>query len=267
MQFFDGHMHLCEADKFLNDCNRNNIAGGVLLMPSKTSTDELIRLKDLCDFLNIKGKEFYFLTGSFEYPTKTILGSIENDVFNFEKCIGVKTALNTKSLIRENNPNYTELKDIVKQVWNAQQKTNKILQVHIHLETDKVVNNIKGNNLNWIDKIVKETGCPYAIFKLTHAQKYGKEIIEYAKKGCYIDFTAMYYENDPRDKILIDLLKSENKVIENISISSDSYGLINKGILGSPNALKNTYIYLQKQGIDSKILEKVFFLNPKKNIK
>ncbi len=267
MKYFDGHVHYKEPKEFINECKENNVVGGVLLMPSTTTKEELLKLKELCDITNSYNLDFYFLTGSFEYPTTCLTNSIEEDILTFDRCIGVKTALNSKNLKRKNNPDYKQLKDIVNQIKVAQSKTNKKLQIHIHLETDKIINNESGNNLDWIDKLVEECGVSYDLFKLTHAQKYGEEIIKYAKKGCYIDYTSSYYENDLRYNALINYLKIKDSSIKNISISSDSFGLISKGLFGNFNSLSNTYNFLIQNGVSIEILKQIFYYNPRNNIK
>ena len=102
--------------------------------------------------------------------------------------------------------------------------------MHIHLDhpfprggkaSIEEINSGKLDNLAWIDKIVEETGIPYSIFKLTHAQKFYDRILEYANKGCYIDYTAFDNTYDIRFDSLVKAIKEKRVDLSKISISSD----------------------------------------------
>ncbi len=91
----------------------------------------------------------------------------------------------------------------------------------------------KYDSLDWIDKIVEETGVTYSLFKLTHAQKYYSRILEYANKGCYIYYTALVYLQNklPQNDIL--------QIANIISTHSDK----------EENGLLNECLYFGKEQI------------------
>ena len=103
-----------------------------------------------------------------------------------------------------------------------------------------------------LDKIVEETGVPYSIFKLTHAQKYGEYILEYANKGCYLDYTAFHLSYDKRFNPLINAIKNNAIDTSKISISSDlSILTTERGWQGeeTPYTILHTIKELIKQGL------------------
>lgn len=143
--------------------------------------------------------------------------------------MGIKTALFSDGRPKP-NLSYQKLKNDALSTYNAGIKAGKQVQVHIHLDHPfpkggsadiKEINTGNLDNLNWIDKIVEETGLPYSLFKLTHAQKYYDRILEYANKGCYIDYTAFNGDYDNRFDCLVNAVKNKKVDLSRISISSD----------------------------------------------
>ena len=109
--------------------------------------------------------------------------------------------------------------------------------------TSDEIDSGKLDNFSWIDKIVEETGVPYSLFKLTHAQKFYNRIFDYARKGCYIDYTAMAGDYDKRFDPLVELVRSKADCLDKISISSDLCVLsLERGLTESetPITLLNT---------------------------
>ena len=56
---------------------------------------------------------------------------------------------------------------------------------------------------------------------MTHAQKYKDAILEYANKGCYLDYTAFHEKYDQRYDYLVKAIKDKTIDTSKISISSD----------------------------------------------
>lgn len=165
------------------------------------------------------GLDAFALAGSKNYRENVARDIVQND-----NVVGVKTALNSKTVIKKGNPTYEELKELSLQTFKAGERANKRVQVHVHLETE--FENLVDSNLTWIDKIVEETGVPYSLFKLTHAQKYGAEIIKYANKGCFIDYNAYDGEYDGWYDDLLDAVIKQKVDLTKISFSSD-LGVLN----------------------------------------
>lgn len=237
--FVDGHTHLSLTGIYNHKKLLSAGIGSVVGLMSMTATSKDVKkLIKICKRLKNKGLDAYCLTGAFRY-----FGNITEDIINNENVIGCKTALNSKTKIREESPNYEELLKISQETYNAGKLSNKKVQVHIHLESTKAssledlqqkMSDKEVGNLYWIDDISKN-GLPYSLFKLTHSQKYLDKLLEYANKGCYVDYTAMQNGYDVRFDSLINSLLNNDVNLSQISISSDMGAFGNK---------KNQYLSL-----------------------
>lgn len=241
--FVDGHTHLSLTNIYTaKDLIKSGIGTCIGVMSMIADNEDLKHLQKICSKLQRKNIDTYCLTGAFKY-----LGDIQNDIISNSNIIGTKTALNSKTKIREESPNFEELTDLSQKTFLAGQQANKTVQVHIHLESTKAssmeelkdkMNDNEVGNLFWIDNIVKEKNLPYSLFKLTHSQKYIHKILEYANKGCYLDYTAINNQYDTRFKDLINAINDNNVDISKISISSDMGSMGNKKY--QTNSLLNT---------------------------
>lgn len=218
--FVDGHEHISLKQYYtlqgIVDAGVGTVVG---VLANEFGQNNVQQNIDIAKELKKFGIDAYCLAGS-----KVYRQNIYSDIVNNENVVGVKTALNSSTLIKAGNPTYEELKALALETFKAGRDANKKVQVHIHLETEK--GDLKHSNLSWIDRIVAETGVNYSLFKLTHAQKYGKPILEYANKGCFLDYTAMSGDYDKRFDFLIESIKNNQIDKSKISISSD-LGILN----------------------------------------
>lgn len=241
--FVDGHEHILNESVY-SPCDILNAGIGTIVGVTcgEMGGEFIKRNIDLTNELRKHGITSYALTGGFIYPCNSFYESINEDMGYFDEIVGVKTALNSKTLIRKGNPTYDEFKDIAYRVKYMSIQSSKALQIHVHLERQDGENM---NNLDFIDKIYSEVQVPYSMYKLTHAQKYGGEILEYANKGCYLDYTAFDGEYDSRFDVLIDAIKNNSIPLDKISISSDAFGILRrvegKVVFGKPTSLLNTF--------------------------
>lgn len=235
--FVDGHEHIsytsCYEPQDIINSGVGCVVGVLASEYDETYTKELInKTNELKTLHNI---ESYCLAGS-----KNCIYDSSKYIIDNKCVVGIKTALYTPYRPKP-NLSYEKLKADAVKTYNAGIKAKKNVQVHIHLDhpfpknQQPDIENInlgKLDNLHWIDKIVQETKIPYSIFKLTHAQKYYKRILEYANKGVYLDFTAFAGSYDNRFNNLLDSIKSGEIDKSKISISSDL------GILSTETNLK-----------------------------
>ena len=223
--FVDGHEHLLGNYWDENGIINSGVGTIVACLANESNPKCVEKLIEITNRLRKENEIVcYTLAGSKNYTEK-----IDNFILNYKNVVGIKTALFQRQRPKP-NLSYEKLKQDAVETFKAGLKTGKSVQVHIHLDhpfakVDKVsiddINSGNLDNLNWIDKIVEETGVPYSLFKLTHAQKYYNRILEYANKGCYIDYTAFESEYDNRFDCLVEAIKNKSVDTSRISISSD----------------------------------------------
>ena len=219
-EFIDGHEHIIYTEYYDPIDIINSGVGTVVGVLANESGQNFVE-KNIKTAKRLRklGIDTYCLAGS-----KVYRENIEKTILEDKIVIGVKTALNSQTLIKPNNPTYEEMKELAITTYNLSKKLKRKLQLHIHIETER--GDLNTSNLSWIDRIVEETDVPYSIFKLTHAQKYKDKILEYAIKGCYLDFTAFHEKYDQRYDYLVKAILDTSIDTSKISISSD-LGVLN----------------------------------------
>lgn len=224
--FVDGHEHLKDTQYYNPaDIINSGVCTVVGCLAGEQTEQDVKNLISIANSLKEDYKiKAYCLAGSKNFTHNTSNYILENDCV-----VGIKTALYSNQRPKP-NLSYEKLKQDALSTYNAGLKAKKNVQVHIHLDhpfprgkdaSIEEINSGKLDNLGWIDKIVEETGVPYSLFKLTHAQKFYNRIIEYANKGCYIDYTAFAGEYDVRFDSLIRAIKDKKVDLSKVSISSD----------------------------------------------
>ncbi len=250
--FVDGHEHIL-YDKFytvkgLIDSGVGTVVG---CLANENKIEAVEKLISVTNTLNKKHNiKAYCLAGS-----KNFTEDIENFIIKNDCVVGIKSALFSDQRPKP-NLSYEKLKRDSVATYKAGLITNKNVQVHLHLDHPfargekpdiNKINMGDCDNLPWIDKIVKETGVPYSLFKLTHSQKYYKRILEYANKGVYLDYTAFDGEYDRMYDDLVFAIKNKTVDVSKISISSD-LGLLSmeRNLVGeeTPITLLNTVRHL-----------------------
>lgn len=223
--FVDGHEHL--LGNYWSESGILNSGVGTVVgcLASESSPKQVQDLIDITNRMNAESKiEAFCLAGSKNYT-----GETSDYILNNSNVVGIKTALFQPQRPKP-NLNYEKLKQDSLKTYKAGEKSGKIVQVHIHLDhpfargktaSKEEINSGKLDNLSWVDKIVEETGLPYSLFKLTHAQKYYDRIVDYANKGCFIDYTAFSGDYDPRFDCLVNAIKNNEVDLNKVSISSD----------------------------------------------
>ena len=209
----DGHEHLLGNywdEESIISSGVGTIVSCLANEPNSTCVDKLIEITQGLKRFQI---EAYCLAGSKNFVEDTSKYIIEN-----ESVVGIKTALFQPQRPKP-NLSYEKLKQDALSTYLAGLNSNKTTQVHIHLDhpfargeqlTIEDIETGQFDNLDWIDRIVEETGVPYSLFKLTHAQKYYNRILEYANKGCFIDYTAFHKDYDRRFNCLIEAIKNNS---------------------------------------------------------
>jgi len=217
----------------------NCIDGGVTTLVGVLGTDSITRnvenLVSKTKALNDEGITAYCLTGSYEYPSPTITGSVKSDIAFIGEIIGVKIAISDH---RCSNITKQELIRLISEVRLASLISNKPGIVHFHVGKGK-------DGLKMIFDILHDTDLPIKHFRPTHIKEYLEEdAVKFANLGGYIDFTASNLSDDFVG-FIIKIIKQVP--IDRITISTDSNGSMpkwnkNKELVGI-EAGKITYLH------------------------
>lgn len=191
------------------------IEGGVTTLCGLLGTDGTSRrienLLAKTKGLREEGLTAYCLTGSYDYPSPTITGSVRKDIMLFEEIIGVKIAHSdhrSSGLCRD------EMIRLACEARNGGLLSGKPGVVHIHMGSGR-------DGLRMIMDIVNTTDIPVSVFRPTHLGRHLEEAIEFSHMGGYIDFTA---GTDPAQtaKLVAEALRRAQK--GRVTLSSDGNG-------------------------------------------
>lgn len=200
----------------ISDC----IKGGVTTLVGLLGTDSITRsvenLVAKTKALNEEGMTAYCLTGSYEYPSITLTGSVQKDIAYINEVLGVKLAISDH---RCSNITKEELIRLVSQVRLAGLISGKPGVVHFHLGIGK-------NKLKLLFELLEDSDLPIKHLRPTHITRYYEEdAVKFANMGGYIDFTA----NKESEDFLNFVAEMSGKVPKDkMTMSSDSNGSMPK---------------------------------------
>lgn len=195
-------------------------SGGITTVVGLLGTDGTTRsvenLVSKAKALKEEGITVFAHTGSYEYPSVTVTGSVKKDICFIDEIIGVKLALSDH---RAPNVSNLELQRVASDARVAGMLSGKPGIVVLHMGDGK-----KG--LQQVREILEETEIPMKTIRPTHVNRREElleEAFDYAKVGGKIDLTCGIKDHfTPGKCIKMALEKSVPR--ENITISSDGYG-------------------------------------------
>ena len=169
--------------------------------------------------LNDEGITAYCLTGSYGYPTSTMTGSVEKDIYMITPMVGAKIAVSDH---RGSNPQAKELIDVGTAARRGGMISGNPGIVVMHIGPGPAM-------LKPIKEAIAQSDIPFKNFLPTHMlrnEALMNDGIDYVRSGGFIDCTA---GADPetlakRIDMLYRLLHTEGVPLNHVSLSSDSYG-------------------------------------------
>lgn len=200
----------------ISDC----IKGGVTTLVGLLGTDAITRsvenLVAKTKALNEEGITAYCLTGSYEYPSITLTGSVQKDIAYISEVLGVKLAISDH---RCSNITKEELIRLVSEVRLAGLISGKPGIVHFHLGAGK-------NKLKLLFELLEDSDLPIKHLRPTHiTRRYEEDAVKFANMGGYIDFTA----NKSSEDFLNFVIEMSGRVPKyKMTMSSDSNGSMPK---------------------------------------
>lgn len=225
--FIDQHVHITGGggegsfktrapEITLSKLTKGGITTVVGLLGTDGTTRSVENLVAKAKSLKEEGITVYVNTGSYEYPTVTITGSIKRDIAFIDEIIGVKLALSDH---RAANVSNLELKRVASDARVAGMLSGKAGIVTLHMGDGK-------RGLSQVNEILEETEIPMKTIRPTHVNRRKELLLEafdYAKKGGKIDLTCGMKDDLTPGKCIKKAIE-DNVPRENITISSDGYG-------------------------------------------
>ena len=231
--FIDQHVHIIGgggeagfssriAGTQLSDYTKSGITTVLGLLGTDATTRSLETLLAKARALEIDGISTYILTGSYEFPSHTLTGSIRRDIILIDKIIGTKIA------VADHRASYVtslELARVASDSRVAGMLSNKAGIVTVHVGRGKEM-------LNTIIEALKNTEIPMQHFIPTHinrSRELYQQAVKYAKMGGYIDFTAdtspvTHGPNSMKVSTGIKEAIEGGVDVEHITVSSDGNG-------------------------------------------
>lgn len=201
--------------------------GGVTTVVGVLGTDGTTRNGDnllaKARGLEEEGITTYMYTGSYQVPTRTITGSVLDDIVLIDKVIGAGEI--AMSDHRSSQPTVDELAKLVADARVGGILSGKVGVVNIHIGDGL-------RQLDFIEEIVQNTEIPITQFIPTHMNRNGslfKQAIEFGKNGGIIDFTTsttkkFLEEGEVKCSKALKIALEEGVSGNNITFSSDGQG-------------------------------------------
>ncbi|MEA4921003.1 MAG: beta-aspartyl-peptidase [Clostridiaceae bacterium] len=196
----------------------NGVTTCVGLLGTDGITRSLENLLAKCKALNEEGMTCYMLTGSYQYPTQTITGSVIKDIALIDEIIGTKVAISDH---RASNLTCDELIRLASDTRMGGLISGKAGMLCMHMGSG-------ANMLNDVFYAIENTEIPIKTFVPTHM---GRNIplvsqgIKLAEMGGNIDITASdpAISDKPASEMIAYCLRNGASA-ERITISSDGCG-------------------------------------------
>lgn len=156
-----------------------------------------------------EGLTAYCLTGSYEYPSPTVTGSVRRDIALIEEVIGVKIA------IADHRSAGITPQELIRLAADASQGgllSGKPGVVHLHTGSGR-------DQLDILFQVLRESNIPIRIFRPTHLENKPDAALQFARLGGYIDFTADVEETAP---VVARMLREAPA--DSVTMSSDGNG-------------------------------------------
>ena len=203
----------------LSDFIKSGVTTALGLLGTDGISRSLENLYAKAKALNEEGITCFMETGSYAYPSPTVTGSVEKDIYMLDVCIGAKIAVSDH---RGSNITSEELIRLVSEARRGGLISKKAGIVTIHMGIGK-------KRLAPVMEAIAESDLPIKNFIPTHVNTRSQELlddcIEFAKLGGTMDFTAGgSVEDNMKEADRIFYLLEKGVGEEFITVSSDAFG-------------------------------------------
>lgn len=197
----------------LSDCVRAGVTTLVGLLGTDGTARSVENLLAKTKALREEGLSAYCLTGSYEYPSPTITGSVKKDIVFIEEVLGVKVAISDH---RSSHMTREELVRLASEATVGGLLANKPGIVYMHVGSGR-------EKLDMIFDILEHGDIPISTFRPTHVGRVFDDAVRFANLGGYIDFTAGPDTERAAAQVAEALQKAP---ADRITLSTDSNGSI-----------------------------------------
>lgn len=167
----------------LSQLTENGVTTVLGLLGTDGYTRSMENLLYKANALTAEGITCYLLTGSYQYPSPTLTGSVARDIMMLAPCVGVKVALSDH---RSSNLTPDELVRLASDARVAGLLSGKAGLVVLHMGSGK-------NRMEYILRAVDETDIPVRTFLPTHCGRNDalmEHAVAFAQRGGVFDLTA-----------------------------------------------------------------------------
>ena len=186
------------------------------LLGTDASTRSIENLVAKGKALKEEGMSVYLVSGSYEYPSVNLTGTMKRDVIYIEEMVGGKVALSDH---RASQVTWQELARIASEVRVAGMISSKAGILVLHMGSGK-------EGLEKVFDVIEKTEIPITTMRPTHVNRQ-ENLLEqgfrFAKMGGMIDLTCGTYK-DLKPGIVVRRAEKQGVPLENITFSSDGYG-------------------------------------------
>lgn len=218
----DGHVHVTGGGGEMGPTSRvpeikckDIITAGVTTVVGLLGTDSVTRsvenLVSKVKELNLYNVRTFALTGSYEYPTRTITGSVKKDITYISEIIGCKLAISDH---RSSYVTEDELARLASECYLGGLFAGKVGELHMH------TGGMGKEGLSKVFKVLDEHEIPIKTFRPTHCKNVVDDAVKFMNMGGYADFTA---GEDGLEELNYAI---EHAPFERITLSSDSNGSV-----------------------------------------
>lgn len=130
--------------------------------------------------LRHQGVHAWCLTGSYEYPSPTLTGSVSDDLIFIDPVIGCKIAISDQ---RCSCPGQAELTRLASQCRLGGLIGGKVGELHLHVGADP-------SGIEVLMRIIHDTPIPASQFRPTHMGRHLEQAQAWIGKGGYADITT-----------------------------------------------------------------------------
>ncbi|WP_448378726.1 beta-aspartyl-peptidase [Fervidobacterium sp.] len=259
----------------ISDCIKNGITTVIGCLGTDGVTRSLENLYAKAKALENEGLNAFIYTGSYRVPPVTFTGSVMRDMVLIDKVIGVgEIAISDH---RSSQPTFEEILRIVADARVGGMISGKPGIVNFHVGAGR-------EGINYLFEIIRNTEIPVQHLYPTHMNRSKwlfEQGLEFASKGGVIDLTALQPKYDEPCKGEFNTVDAifkayENKLLRNITISSDGQGSLPKfdekgdfvGLdVGSVSSVWHTIRKVVEKGLPLEEAIQVSTVNPAKVFK
>jgi len=204
----------------LIECGVTTVVG---LLGTDASTRSVENVVAKTKAINDLGFTAFCLTGSYQYPSPTITGSVKKDIVFIKEVIGCKVALSDH---RSSHMTLEEFIRLATEVKVAGMLSGKPQILTVHMGEGK-------GGLYPIFSVIEDSDLPMNVFRPTHmnrSKRLLQESFEFASRGGYVDYTCglgdLGLGDATRPSTVIKAAKEAGIPRSKMTFTSDGFGSI-----------------------------------------